>query len=191
MAEGTLVLVQDADGIRTLTLNRPAQLNAFNQALCQALTKALTEATTDAGVRVVVLTGTARAFSAGTDLFELAANGDFRGTPEDPARFERLIDALATFPKPLICAVDGVAVGLGVTLLGLADLVVMADTARLRCPFTSLSLAPEAASSVTLPLLLGRPVRSLVAHELGVGRRSRGEGHGPGMAGGEPRSAAG
>ena len=113
-------------------------------------------------MRVVVVTGSGRAFSAGTDLVELAANGDFRGTPADPERFERLIDALVAFPKPLVCAVNGIAVGIGATMLGLADLVVMADTARLRCPFTSLSLVPEAAASVTFPFLLGRQAAAWV-----------------------------
>jgi enoyl-CoA hydratase/carnithine racemase len=156
MTDHDLVLVDDRDGVRTLVLNRPEQLNAFNQALCAALTDALRVAETDENVHVVVLTGAGRAFSAGTDLYELAANGDFRGTPDDPARFEKLIDALAGLVKPLVCAVNGIAVGIGATLLGHADLVFMADTARLRCPFTSLALAPEAAASVTLPLLVGR-----------------------------------
>ena len=61
-----------------------------------------------------------------------------------------------------MCAVNGIAVGIGATLLGLADLVVMADTARLRCPFTSLSLVPEAAASVTFPFLLGRQAAAWV-----------------------------
>ena len=151
MPEGDLVLAEDGEGIRTLVLNRPDQLNAFDQALCAALTEALQAAATDDDVRVAVLTGAGRAFSAGTDLVELAGNGDFRGTPADPDRFERLIDVLVSFPKPLVCAVNGIAVGIGATLLGLADLVVMADTARLQCPFTSLSLVPEAAASVTVP----------------------------------------
>ena len=162
MPDGDLVLAEDGEGIRTLVLNRPEQLNAFDQALCGALTEALQAAATDDDVRVVVLTGAGRAFSAGTDLVELAENGDFRGTPTDPDRFERLIDALVTFPKPLVCAVNGIAVGIGATLLGLADLVVMADTARLQCPFTSLSLVPEAAASVTFPFLLGRQAAAWV-----------------------------
>jgi enoyl-CoA hydratase/carnithine racemase len=156
MPDDDLVLADDADAIRTLVLNRPDQLNAFNQALCAALTEALDNAATDDAVHVVVVTGAGRAFSAGTDLLELAANGDFRGTPDDPQRFERLVDALVDFPKPLICAVNGIGVGIGATMLGLADLVVMSDSARLRCPFTSLSLAPEVASSATFPFLLGR-----------------------------------
>ena len=162
MPDRDLVLADDADGVRTLVLNRPAQLNAFDQALCAALTDALRAAGADETVRVIVVTGAGRAFSAGTDLVELAANGDFRGTPDDPKRFERLVDALAEFPKPLVCAVNGIAVGIGATLLGHADLVVIADTARLRCPFTSLALAPEVAASGTFPFLLGRQAAAWV-----------------------------
>lgn len=154
--EDDLVLSDDADRVRTLTLNRPRQLNAFDQALCTAFTDALREAADDVSVHVVVVTGSGRAFSAGTDLVELAANGDFRGTPEDPDRFERLVDELAQFPKPLVCAVNGLAVGIGATMLGHADLVIMAADAKLRCPFTSLSLVPEAGASATFPSIMGR-----------------------------------
>lgn len=156
MDEENLVLADESDGVRTLVLNRPAQLNAFNQSLCRILRRALSSAEADDRVRAVVLTGAGRAFSAGTDLYELKQNGDFRGSTEDPENFERLVGQLAGFSKPLLCAVNGLAVGLGVTMLGHADLVIMAETALLRCPFTSLALAPEAASSVLLPLLIGR-----------------------------------
>jgi enoyl-CoA hydratase/carnithine racemase len=67
-----------------------------------------------------------------------------------------MIDALTKFPKPLICAVNGVGVGIGTTILGYADLAFMSTTARLKCPFTSLGVAPEAASSYLLPQLIGR-----------------------------------
>jgi enoyl-CoA hydratase/carnithine racemase len=67
-----------------------------------------------------------------------------------------MIDALADFPKPLICVVNGVGVGIGATILGYADLVFMSSTARLKTPFTSLGVAPEAASSYLLPRLMGR-----------------------------------
>ena len=70
--------------------------------------------------------------------------------------FPGLLDRLMTFPKPLICAVNGLALGIGVTILGHADLAFMADDARLKCPFTSLGVAPEAASSYLFPLLVGR-----------------------------------
>ena len=153
---GDLVLVVDTSWVRVVTLNRADQLNAFNQALCAALTRELTLAAADEAVHVMVVTGAGRAFSAGTDLLELWENGDFRGTPEDPDLFDGLIDALVGFPKPLICAVNGLAIGIGATMLGLADLVICGQTVRLRCPFTKLSLVPEAGASVTFPLLLGR-----------------------------------
>jgi enoyl-CoA hydratase/carnithine racemase len=70
--------------------------------------------------------------------------------------FTGLIAALSAFPKPLICAVNGVGVGIGATILGYADLAFMSSTARLKCPFTSLGVAPEAASSYLLPQLIGR-----------------------------------
>ena len=70
--------------------------------------------------------------------------------------FPGLIDALTRFPKPLICAVNGVGLGIGATILGYADLAFMSSAARLKCPFTSLGVAPEAASSYLLPRLIGR-----------------------------------
>jgi enoyl-CoA hydratase/carnithine racemase len=81
-----------------------------------------------------------------------------RGPVEEGAGsgFPALVDELVAFPKPLVCAVNGLALGIGATMLGLADLVLMSSEARVRCPFTALAVAPEAASSVTFPLLMGR-----------------------------------
>jgi enoyl-CoA hydratase/carnithine racemase len=70
--------------------------------------------------------------------------------------FPGLVDALAAFPKPLVCAVNGIGLGIGATILGFADLAFMSTTARLKCPFASLGVAPEAASSYLLPRLMGR-----------------------------------
>src|SRR5690606_38843749 len=70
--------------------------------------------------------------------------------------FPGMIDTLVEFPKPFICAVNGLGLGIGATILGFADLAFMASDARLKCPFTSLGVAPEAASSFTFPNLLGR-----------------------------------
>jgi enoyl-CoA hydratase/carnithine racemase len=147
---------EDDKHVRTLTLNRPEALNAFNEALYDATTEALLAAADDPEIAVVLLTGTGRGFSAGTDLAEMQAmvtDPDFK-----PGKygFRGLIDTLSSFPKPLICAVNGVGVGIGATILGYADLAFMSSTARLKCPFTSLGVAPEAASSYLLPQLVGR-----------------------------------
>ena len=150
--------IADDNRVRTLTLNRPEALNAFNEELYHATTAALLDAADDPEVSVVVLTGTGRAFSAGTDLAEMQAYiADPENFPGDyGSGFGRLIDALTAFPKPLVCAVNGLGLGIGTTVLGFADLAFMATTARLKCPFTSLGVAPEAASSYLLPQLIGR-----------------------------------
>ena len=150
------LLINDENRVRTLTLNRPDALNAFNEALYDATAEALSAAADDPEVAVVVITGTGRAFSAGQDLNEMAARISDPGFTPGTHGFPGLIDALARFPKPLICAVNGLGLGLGTTILGFADLVFMSMTARLKCPFTSLGVAPEAASSFLLPALIGR-----------------------------------
>ncbi len=143
--------------MRVITLDRPDALNAFNEALYDAVTEALIEAARDPAVAVVVLTGSGRAFSTGTDVAEMAARtADPSSVIPGKYGFLGLIDQLTEFPKPLLCAVNGMALGIGVTMLAFAELVVMSTDARIRCPFTDLAVAPEAASSYLLPLLLGR-----------------------------------
>lgn len=117
---------------------------------------ALLEAAADDEIAVVILTGKGRAFSAGTDLTEMQAR--ITATDFIPGRhgFLGLIDALSAFSKPLILAINGLGIGIGTTIIGYADLVFMSSTARLKCPFTSLGVAPEAASSYLLPQLIGR-----------------------------------
>lgn len=151
-----ILTIEDENRIRTLTLNRPEALNAFNEALYDATAEALLAAADDPEVAVVLITGAGRAFSAGTDLAEMqemVTNPDF--VPGKHG-FRGLVSALGRFPKPLICAVNGLGLGIGTTILGFADLAFMSSTARLKCPFTSLGVAPEAASSYLLPRLMGR-----------------------------------
>jgi enoyl-CoA hydratase/carnithine racemase len=152
-----LLQVRDDSRIRVLTLDRPEALNAFNEALYDATTEALLEASVSSRIAVVVITGNGRAFSAGTDVVEMASR------TTDPESFQAgvhgfpgLIDQLTAFPKPLLCAVNGLALGVGATILGFADLALMSTVAKLRCPFTDLAVAPEAGSSYLLPLLMGR-----------------------------------
>ena len=148
--------ITDEHRVRTLTLDRPEALNAFNEPLYDATTEALRDAATDPGVAVVLLTGAGRAFSAGTDLREMHARATDPGFVPGKHGFVGLLDALVEFPKPLVCAVNGIGIGIGATILGFADLAFMASTARLKCPFTSLGVAPEAASSYLFPRLVGR-----------------------------------
>ena len=148
--------ISDDNRIRTLTLNRPDVLNAFNEELYLTTATALNEAGADPDVAVVLLTGEGRAFSAGNDLNEMQRRITDPEFNQQGSHFTTMIDALADFPKPLICAVNGVGVGIGATILGYADLVFMSSAARLKTPFTSLGVAPEAASSYLLPRLMGR-----------------------------------
>ncbi len=151
-----ILQIDDDNRVRTLTLNRPDALNAFNEALYEVTAEALQQAAEDPDVAVVLLTGAGRAFSAGNDLKEMQARITDPAMANQGSHFTEMIDALARFPKPLICAVNGVGVGIGTTILGYADLTFMSSTARLKCPFTSLGVAPEAASSYLLPKLIGR-----------------------------------
>jgi len=148
-----VIRTEDAERVRTITLDRPEKLNAFNEALYAAATDALNDAAADPGIAVVVFTGNGRAYSAGGDIGDLAAAAE--GSSGQSA-FPGFVNRLATFPKPLICAVNGLAVGIGATMLAYADLVFMSSEARIRTPFTDLSVAPEAGSSFTFPRLLGR-----------------------------------
>ena len=153
-----MLRIEDRDRVRLVTFDRPDALNAFNQPLYGAAADALTDAAADDGIAVVVVTGEGRAFSAGQDLFEMADLGRSRvdgGAGQPANRFVDFVDILSTFPKPIIAAVNGVGVGLGFTMLAHCDLVLIARGARLRTPFTSLGVAPEAASSYLFPQRMG------------------------------------
>ena len=150
------LLVNDENRVRTLTLDRPEALNAFNEALYDATAEALLAAAVDPDVAVLLITGNGRGFSAGTDLLEMHRIATDPTFERGEHGFPGLIDALVAFPKPLVVAVNGVGLGIGCTILGFADLAFMSTAAKLKCPFTSLGVAPEAASSYLMPLLVGR-----------------------------------
>jgi enoyl-CoA hydratase/carnithine racemase len=154
------VLQADEGFVRVLTLNRPAQKNAFNTVQWRELREALAEARADREVRVVVLTGAGSAFSAGQDLSEMAAATttdapEAGGAPSGGHPFGLFLDELVAFDKPLVAAVNGVAVGIGLTILLHCDFVFVAEGARLRAPFVTLGVVPEAAASALLPSVIG------------------------------------
>lgn len=146
------VRVEDHERVRLLTLSRPAKLNAFTPDGYRRLRERLEEATRDEGVAVCVLTGAGRAFSAGVDLSVMERPG---GSTELGETFDPMFEVLATFPKPLVAAVNGVAVGFGATLLLHCDLVFVDEGATIGLPFVALGTTAEAASSWLLPARVG------------------------------------
>jgi enoyl-CoA hydratase/carnithine racemase len=151
--------IEDHGLVRLVTLSRPEALNAFHNPLWNAFADALTGAADSPHVSVVVITGDGRAFTAGQDLAEMASSGAVPATEElsaSPAHgFGRCMDALLAFDKPLLAAVNGLGVGFGLTVLAHCDLVLIADGARLKAPFVSLGVVPEAAGSYLLPEVMG------------------------------------
>ena len=150
---GAVLRSEDHERVRLLTLSREKALNAFDDELYDAVRDALRAAAEAPDVAVVVLTGSGRAFSAGQDLGEL-------GQPRQhvdgaPHGFTPFIETLESFPKPLVAAVNGLGVGIGLTLLPHCDLVLIAEGARLRAPFATLGVTAEAGSSLLLPVTVG------------------------------------
>lgn len=172
------ILVHDEGGVRTITFNRVERKNSITTAMYAQLADAFETAAQDAAVRVVVLQGDAAVFSAGNDI------GDFLQQPpstQDAPVF-RFLRAIATFPKPVVAAVCGPAVGIGTTMLLHCDLVYAGDNAAFSMPFVNLGLCPEAASSLLVPqmlgyhraaeaLLLGEPFMAEAALEVGLVNR--------------------
>ena len=146
------VRAEDRDKVRVLTFDRPEKLNAFTADGYRVLTGRLEEAAADPAVAVCVLTGSGRAFSSGVDMTEMRRPG---GSAELGVQFDPLLRTLARFEKPLLAAVNGLAVGFGATLLLHCDLVVVDAAAEIRMPFIALGTAAEAASSWLLPRRVG------------------------------------
>lgn len=134
-----------------LRMNRPARKNALTHAMYTTLTQGLQQARDDQEVRVVVITGSEGNFSAGNDMHDFLQHPP-QGQDSPVMRF---LAELIAFPKPVVAAVEGVAVGIGTTLLLHCDLVYVAPSARLKLPFVNLGLCPEAGSSLVLPALMG------------------------------------
>lgn len=167
------------EGVLTVTLDRPDKKNAITRDMYRAMTGALEHASRDDLVRVVLLTGTGDSFSAGNDI------GDFQrtGAPgEEASPTTVFTDRIAEFDKPLIAAVNGLAVGIGTTMLLHCDLVYASEDARFRLPFVDLGLVTELGSSLLLPrlaghhraaelLLLGRFFTAEEARDIGVVNR--------------------
>ena len=171
----TTLLHEVADGVATVTLNRPDALNALNAEMRRELLTAVKAARGDDETRVLILTGAGRGFCAGADL--RAAEGDFRRVLTD--EYNPLIAAIRALPKPVVAAVNGVAAGAGVSLAFAADFVVASDEARFVPAFNRIGLVPDSGLTRTLvrglgrhrafEILLGeRQLTAATAHEVGL-----------------------
>lgn len=172
------ILVHAEAGVMTVTLNRLERKNSITSDMYGAMAEALARAQEDASVRVVLLQGHETVFSAGNDI------GDFLNKPPAGADspVSRFLRGIAAFPKPLLAAVCGPAVGVGTTMLFHCDLVYAGDNAAFSMPFVNLGLCPEAASSLLVPqmlgyhraaeaLMLGEPFMAEAALEVGLVNR--------------------
>ena len=147
----TDILTDRAGPVWTLSFNRAEKRNALTHAMYTTLVDALDAARTDSQVRAVILTGSGGCFTAGNDLQDF-----LRTPPTGPdSPVVRFLRAIVDFPKPLLAAVPGVAVGIGTTLLLHCDLAWAAPEARFELPFARLALVPEGAASYLLPLAVG------------------------------------
>lgn len=154
------VRLEVTDGVATITLNRPGAMNSLSIATKEALLEAVTSAAEDDAVRVVVLTGTGRAFCVGQDLkehIELLESGssDELFTTVD-RHYNPIVTSLATMPKPVVAAVQGVAAGAGASLAFACDFRVLSENAGFNLAFTGVALSCDTGSSWTLPRLVGK-----------------------------------
>ncbi len=152
------LLIDQRDGVLTLTLNRPDVLNSFTREMAAGLLAALTAAASDPAVRAIVLTGAGRGFCAGQDLAEALPQGD--GPMPDIGEivkscYNPIIRAIRTIEKPVLCAVNGIAAGAGANLAFACDLTIAADDSSFVESFAKLGLIPDTSGTFFVPRLVG------------------------------------
>ena len=157
MVENDLVITENREGYRVLTLNRPDRLNSFNEAMHAALMAALLDAEADSSCRALVLTGAGRGFCAGQDLSDRVFSPG--QVPDLSSTLERLYNPLVrkirSLQMPVICAVNGVAAGAGANIAFACDIVLAARSAKFIQAFAKLGLVPDSGGTWFLPRLVG------------------------------------
>jgi len=157
MGFNTIEFTADA-GVATLTLNRPGALNSFTMEMHGEVREAMTQVTNDATIRCLIITGAGRGFCAGQDLGDRAVSAD--GAPPDlgesvEKNYNPLIRSIMNLPKPVICAVNGVAAGAGSSLALACDIVLAARSASFIQVFCKIGLVPDSGGSWNLPRAIG------------------------------------
>ncbi|MDO1581246.1 crotonase/enoyl-CoA hydratase family protein [Rhizobium oryzicola] len=164
-----LILVERPEahpGVLVIRFNRPDKKNAITAAMYRRMTLALHEAGQDAGIKAVAFLGAEGCFSAGNDMGDFIAYA-VSGSSEPPAAVD-FLKVIASFGKPLVSGVDGLAIGIGTTLNLHCDLTIASSRSLFRTPFVDLALVPEAASSLIVPRIAGHQ-RAFALLALGEG----------------------
>jgi len=149
------IIVTDQESIRTIVMRRPEKKNALSEEMFAALSEAITSAQSNADVRCLILTGRSGVFTAGDDIEDFVAIASETSETTKPRASVLFLQALVHNRKPLIAAVDGIAVGMGATMVLHCDYVVASTTASFSSPFIQYGLVPEGASSLLLPRMAG------------------------------------
>lgn len=151
-----LIKTRVENGVMFVVMNRADKMNAITQAMYLGMTQAFQQARENDSVRAVLLAAEGDSFTAGNDIADFMRLGQVDGNLVDSDVF-KFLKALADLDKPLVAAVRGRAVGVGLTMLLHCDIVVVAKDAKLSAPFINLALVPEAASTLLMPRVIGHP----------------------------------
>ncbi len=149
------LIVTDEDATRVITLRRPEKKNAITQDMYRLMSDAIDKAQNNPDIRCIVITGGSGVFTAGNDLEDFLAEGNSNADVPRASNAAKFLYSLAHNVKPLIAAVDGIAIGIGTTMLFHCDYVLASSTATFRTPFINLGLVPECASSLLMPRTMG------------------------------------
>jgi enoyl-CoA hydratase/carnithine racemase len=172
------IIVSDEDSTRTIVMRRPERKNALTDEMFLAMSDAINSAQSDPSIRCFILTGRSGVFTAGDDVADFLQEAATKHDPANPRSSVVFLQALANNKKPIIAAVDGIAVGIGATMVLHCDYVVASTTASFSSPFVQYGLVPEGASSLLLPrmaghqrafsmLVMGRSMSAVEAREAG------------------------
>ena len=150
------VIVTDQAATRVIRLRRPEKKNAITHAMFGAMREAIDTAQNDPKIRCLIVTGGSGVFTAGNDIEDMLGQGISTGEPPPASDLVKFLHSLAHNEKPIIAAVDGVAMGVGTTMLFHCDYVLASTTAEFSTPFSKFGLVPEGASSLLMPRSIGQ-----------------------------------
>jgi enoyl-CoA hydratase/carnithine racemase len=172
------IIVEDADSTRTITMRRPEKKNTLTQEMYLAMSDAIDSAQSNPAIRCLILTGRSGVFTAGNDIGDFLQAATEKSDVARPRNAVIFLQSLVNNNKPIIAAVDGIAIGIGTTMVFHCDYVIASTTASFSSPFIQYGLVPDGATSLLVPrmvghqrafsmLVMGRPMTAEDAHEAG------------------------